>query len=165
VFKRYNRDVPEVAEALAQMDVAWSQHPTSVGEIAQKLMGVAKSASAVSRLNQSLTEQFETWRERPLLSPYRILYLDGIYLSGDQTDSTIILPALGVDLEVNKDVLVLRSCAEENKDGWSCLPQDLRIPGATEIDLIVTDGHDGRLSAVSALFPATLRQHRVLPAV
>jgi len=161
VFERYNRYEPEVAEALTQMDVAWSQHTTSVGEIAQKLMGVAKSASAVSRLNQSLTEQFETWRERPLLSHYRILYLDGIYLSvrhGDQTDSTIILTALGVDLEGNKDVLAWRSCVEENKDGWSCLLQDLRGRGAAEIDLIVTDGHDGRLSAVSALFPATLRQ-------
>ena len=161
VFERYNRYEPEVAEALTQMDVAWSQHTTSVGEIAQELMGVAKSASAVSRLNQSLTEQFETRRERPLLSHYRILYLDGIYLSvrhGDQTDSTIILTALGVDLEGNKDVLAWRSCAEENKDGWSCLLQDLRRRGAAEIDLIVTDGHDGRLSAVSALFPATLRK-------
>jgi transposase-like protein len=28
----------------------------------------------------------------------------------------------------------------------------------SEIDLIVTDGHDGLLAAVSALFPAPLRQ-------
>jgi len=28
----------------------------------------------------------------------------------------------------------------------------------SEIDLLVTDGHDGLLAAVSALFPATLRQ-------
>src|SRR5215470_19857063 len=36
--------------------------------------------------------------------------------------------------------------------------QDLRTRGATHIDLLVTDGHDGLLAAVSALFPATLRQ-------
>jgi putative transposase len=30
--------------------------------------------------------------------------------------------------------------------------------GATEVDLIVTDGHDGLLAAVSALFTATPRQ-------
>jgi putative transposase len=28
----------------------------------------------------------------------------------------------------------------------------------TEVDLIVTDGHDGLRASVSALFPATLRQ-------
>ncbi len=36
--------------------------------------------------------------------------------------------------------------------------QDLRSRGATQIDLIVTDGHDGLLSAVSQLFSATPRQ-------
>src|SRR5260221_10642575 len=94
--------------------------PHKAGKVAEKLMGVAPSASAGSRLNQTLTEQFEAWRARPLLSHYRILYLDGIHFTvrhGTQTDSTIILTALGVDLEGNKDVLALRACAEEDKDG------------------------------------------------
>ncbi len=70
---------------------------------------------------------------------------------GTQTDSTIILTALGVDLEGNKEVLALRACAEEDKDGWSCLLQDLRNRGVAEIDLIVTDGHDGRTTQRSNL--------------
>jgi transposase-like protein len=160
VFERYGRYEPEVAEALTEMFVSGtSTH--KVGKVAETLMGVAPSASAVSRLNQTLTEQFEAWRERPLLTHYRLLYLDGIHFTvrhGEKTDSTIILTALGVDLEGKKDVLALRACAEEDKDGWSCLLQDLRRRGATQMDLIVTDGHEGLLSAISALFPATLRQ-------
>ncbi len=160
VFERYQRYEPEVAEALTQMFVSGvSTH--KVGEVTQTLMGVAPSASAVSRLNQTLTEQFETWRERALLTHYRILSLDGIHLTvrhGEKTDSTIILTALGVDMEGAKEVLALRACAEETKDGWSCLIQDLRNRGVVEIDLIVTDGHDGLLAAVASLFPATLRQ-------
>ncbi|BCL80919.1 hypothetical protein ccbrp13_33840 [Ktedonobacteria bacterium brp13] len=113
VFDRYSRYEPQVADGLTQMFVSGtSTH--KVGEVAQTLMGVAPSASAVSRLNRSLTEQFEGWRERPLLAHYRILYLDGIHFTvrhGTQTDSTIILTALGVDLEGNKDVLALRACA------------------------------------------------------
>jgi hypothetical protein len=77
---------------------------------------------------------------------------------GGQTDSTIILTALGVDLEGNKEVLALRACAEEDKDGWSCLLQDLRRRGATQMELIVTDGHKGLLSAICVLFTATPRQ-------
>jgi putative transposase len=160
VFERYGRYEPEIAEALTEMFVSGtSTH--KVGKVAQTLMGVAPSASAVSRLNQTLTEQFEAWRERPLLTHYRVLYLDGIHFTvrhGEKTDSTIILTALGVDLEGNKDVLALRACAEEDKDGWSCLLQDVRRRGATQMDLIVTDGHDGLLAAVSALFTATPRQ-------
>ena len=56
VFERYQRYEPEVAEALTQMFVSGvSTH--KVGEVAQTLTGVAPSASAVSRLNRTLTEQ------------------------------------------------------------------------------------------------------------
>jgi putative transposase len=160
VFERYSRYEPEVAEALTEMFVSGtSTH--KVGKVAEKLIGVAPSASAVSRLNQTLTEQFEAWRDRPLLAHYRILYLDGIHFTirhGTQTDSTIVLTALGVDLEGSREVVAFRACTEESKDGWECLLQDLRKRGVSEIDLIVTDGHDGLLAAVSSLFPATLRQ-------
>jgi transposase-like protein len=132
-----------------------------VGEVAQTLMGVAPSASTISRLNQTLTQQFDAWRERPLQEHWRVLYLDGIHFSirhGDQADSTMILTALGVDLEGHKEVLALRACAEEDKEGWMCLLQDLRTRGATHMDLIVTDGHDGLLAAITQLFAATPRQ-------
>jgi putative transposase len=160
VFDRYRRYEPHIADGLTQMFVAGiSTH--KVGEVAQTLMGVAPSASTISRLNQSLTQQFDTWRQRPLQEHWRILYLDGVHFSvrhGDKADSTIILTALGVDLAGNKEVLALRACAEEDKDGWACLLQDLRSRGATHIDLIVTDGHEGLLAAASDLFAATPRQ-------
>ena len=160
VFDRYSRYEPHIAEGLTQMFVAGtSTH--KVGEVAQTLLGVAPSASTISRLNQTLTEQFDAWRTRPLQDHWRILYLDGVHFSirhGDQADSTIILTALGVDLAGNKEVLALRACAEEDKDGWACLLHDLRSRGATQVDLIVTDGHDGLLAAVAELFAATPRQ-------
>jgi putative transposase len=163
-FDRYQRYEPQVAEGLTQMFVA-GVSTQKVGEVAQTLMGVAPSASTISRLNQTLTEQFETWRERPLQAHWRIVYLDGVHFHvrhGDMTDSTIILTALGVDLEGNKEVLALRACAEESKDGWMDLLQDMRTRGATQANLIVTDGHDGLLAAVSALFTATPRQRCVV---
>jgi putative transposase len=160
LFDRYSRYEEQVADGLTEMFVSGtSTH--KVGEVAKTLMGVAPSASAVSRLNHSLTEQFEAWRCRTLQGHWRVLYLDGIYLEvrhGDKVDATIILAALGVDLEGNKDVLAIRACAQESQDGWMCLLQDLRTRGVTEVDLILTDGHEGLLAAVTALFTATARQ-------
>jgi putative transposase len=75
---------------------------------------------------------------------------------GEKADATIILTALGVDLEGNKEVLALHACAEESNEGWLSLLQDLRTRGAPQIDLFVTDGHDGLLAAVGELFAATL---------
>lgn len=127
-FERYSRYEPHIAEGLTQMFVAGtSTH--KVGDVAQTLMGVAPSASTISRLNQTLAQQFEAWRERSLQAHWRILYLDGVHFSirhGGKADSTLILTALGVDLEGNKEVLALRVCADEDKDGWACLLQDLR---------------------------------------
>ena len=160
-FEHYRRDAPQVAEGLTQMFVAGtSTH--KVGEVAQTLMGVAPSASTVSRLNQTLTKQFEAWRERSLPIHWRVVYLDGIHFKirhGGKCDTSIILTALGVDLEGKKEVLALRVCAEEDKAGWLSLLQDMRTRGATQVDLLVTDGHDGLLAAVGELFSATPRQH------
>jgi putative transposase len=72
------------------------------------------------------------------------------------------LTALAVDLEGNKEVLALRACAEEDKEGWMSLLQDLRTRGATQFDLIVTEGHDGLLVAVGQLFSSTPRQRRLV---
>src|SRR5258708_14322222 len=163
-FQLYRRYEPQVAQGLTEMFVAGtSTH--RVGEVAQTLMGVAPSASAISRLNRDLEQQFTAWRERRLQEHWRILYLDGIHFSvrhGDQADSTMILVALGVDLEGNKEVLALRACAEEGNEGWGSVLEDLRARGAIQIDLIVTDGHEGLLAAVQALFLATPRQRCLL---
>jgi len=160
VFDRYSRYEPQVAEGLTEMFVSGtSTH--KVGDVAQTLMGFAPSASAISRLNQTLTQQFEAWRERPLHSRWCIVYLDGVHFSirhGKQADSTIILTALGVDETGHKEVLALRACAEESKEGWLSLLHDLRTRGATGIDLLVTDGHEGLLAAASEVFSATPRQ-------
>src|SRR5262249_24891058 len=90
--ERYSRYEPQVAEGLTQMFVA-GVSTEKVGEVAQTLMGVAPSASAVSRLNQTLTQQFEAWRERSLQNHYRVIYLDGVQFTvrhGEKTDATII---------------------------------------------------------------------------
>jgi putative transposase len=90
-----------------------------VGEVVQKLMGVTPSAIAVSRLNQSLTQQFEAWRERSLQLHWRVVYLDGIHFKirhGGRCDTSIILTADG-EL-IWKEVLAMRVCAEEDKAGW-----------------------------------------------
>jgi transposase-like protein len=106
-----------------------------VGEVAQTLLGVAPSASSISRLTQTLTHPFEAWRERPLQQHWRILYLDGIHFKirhGEKCDTSIILTVLGVDLEGKKEVLALRGCAQEDKEGWLSVLQDIRTRGATK---------------------------------
>ncbi len=81
-----------------------------VGEVVETLMGVTLSASAISRLNRDLKQQFAAGRECRLQEHWRILFPDGIQFSvchGDQADTTGILMALGVNLAGNKEILAL----------------------------------------------------------
>jgi transposase-like protein len=111
--------------------------------------------SAPIKWERSLKRSWE------LLPHYRVMYLHGIHFPvrhGTQTDATMILTALGVDLEGSREVLAFRASSEESKDGWCTLLQDLRTRGVNQIDLIITDGYEGLLAAVESLFPTTLRQ-------
>lgn len=163
-FERYCRYEPQIAEGLTQMFVSGTS-TAKVGEVANTLMGVAPSASSVSRLNQSLTDQYEQWRKRSFQRHSRVIYVDGVYFTvrhGEKCDSTVILTALGVDMEGKREILALRACAEESKDGWGCLLHDLRARGVQQVDLIITDGYEGILAALREQFPATPRQRCIV---
>ena len=70
-FKRYSRYEKDVADGVTQMFVSGTS-TRKVADGTSTLMGVTPSASAVSRLNHTLSEQFETWRNRKLQSHWRI---------------------------------------------------------------------------------------------
>src|SRR5690242_12849554 len=119
VFEGYARYEPAVEEGLRQMFVA-GVSTAKVGEVAEQLIGVAPSASAVSRLNSDLQIQFKEWRERELAEHWRIFYCDGIYFEvrhGEQADRMVVLAVLAVDPSGAKEVLGFQLSAEESKEG------------------------------------------------
>lgn len=164
VFERYARYEPAVEEGLRDMFVA-GVTTTKVGAVAEQLIGVAPSSSAVSRLNADLVAQFKQWRTRVLKAEWRIFYADGIYFDirhGEQADRMVVLAVLGVDPHGNKEILGLRLSAEESKEGWATLLRDLRTRGVEKLDLAVTDGNDGLIAALKEVFPTTPLQRCVV---
>jgi putative transposase len=160
VFEQYHRAEPQLEEALVEMFVAGASQE-KVGQITKTLTGAALSDSAVSRLSQSLTEEYESWRKRPLAAHYQIIYLDAVYFSiryGDSASRMAILTALGVTVEGHKEVLALRSSAAESQEAWAELLNDLRKRGVEKVTLFVSDGSGGIIAAVNTVFPSSLRQ-------
>jgi len=95
LFERENGYEQQVADGLTQMFVSGTA-TQKVGEVAQTLLGVAPRARSVSRLNQTLTEPLDAWRERTLHEHWRVRYLEGIHFEvrhGDQVASPLILVA------------------------------------------------------------------------
>ena len=84
-FERYSRYEPHIAEGLTQMFVAGvSTH--KVGEVAQTLLGVAPGASTISRLNQTLSQQFEAWREYGLSLGFQMVFSGPLVRSSYMAD-------------------------------------------------------------------------------
>lgn len=164
VFENYARYEPAVEAGLRDMFVA-GVSTAKVGEVAEQLIGVKPSASAVSRLNADLLTQFKAWRERELAAHWRIFYCDGIYFDvrhGEQADRMVVLAVLAVDPSGAKEVLGFQLSAEESKEGWRAVLADVRKRGVAQLDLAVTDGNDGLIAALKEVFPTTPQQRCVV---
>jgi transposase-like protein len=160
VFEKYQRQEPEIREAITEMYVAGAS-TTRVGGVVETLTGKALSDSTVSRITSDLEGQFQEWRGRPLQSHYRIFYLDAIRYQvrhKEATDPFVVLAVLAVDLTGKKEVLSLQAYAEETKVGWLSILGEVRERGAAQVDLIVTDGHKGLTVACDEIYTATPRQ-------
>lgn len=93
-----------------------------------------------------------------------MLYIDGVYfpiVHGDQVDETPLLVALGVDPTGAKDVLAMIVAGSESVAGWQRLLDDLTSRGVRQVELAVTDGDEGLISALSRTFPSAKRQRCV----
>jgi len=83
-----------------------------LGGVVETLTGKSLSASAISRLNGNLTEQFEQWQGRPLPAHYPIFYLDAVRYQVRHTEATdplVILAVLAVDLDGKKELIALKA--------------------------------------------------------
>ena len=125
-FGHYSRYEPHIADGLMQMFVAGtSTH--KVGEVAQTLMGVALSASTISRLNQSLSHQFEDLAPASSARALACLVSGWCTLqhpSWRQGRFNDHFDGLRSGSGRKQRGLGARACAEESKEGWvSVLPR------------------------------------------
>jgi transposase-like protein len=163
LFARYNRYQAEVEEAVEQMWLAGVSY-NKVGQIAEKLTGQPLAPKRAAAMTGGLTAQSLAAKTAPLETHYRVIYLDGVYypiVHEDKADQTAVLVALGVDEAGNKKLLSLKCSAEETKTGWLSVLTDLAARGVSQVDLFVTDGSDGVISALSQSFASSKRQRCV----
>jgi len=125
------------------------------------LLGMAPSASTVSRLAHGLEGECAAWRQRSLQAHYRVAYADGVCFPirhDDQTDATPLLVVLGVDQEGHKEVLSVTVAGTESGPAWQEVVDDLKARGVQPIDLVITDGDEAAIGVWERAFPSARRQ-------
>lgn len=119
---------------------------------AMGLDGISKSE--VSRICQSLDEQVESFRSRPLEQRYPYLWLDATYLkvrSEGRVVSNALVVAYAVNDEGYREVIGVSIGASESEAFWTEFLRGLVARGLGGVQLVISDAHQGLKAAIAAV--------------
>lgn len=149
------------AQQIDRMVLACFVLGLSTRKVAQALLpvlGEPLSATTVSRVAKSLDEAVKGFHNRELKNRYRFLLFDGVVLkrkTGDGATKRVVLVALGITPEGQKEVIDFFIAPGESQGAWEEFLCDLHRRGLTAqgVELIITDGGKGLLAALSLVYP------------
>ena len=117
------------------------------------LTGIDKSS--VSRICKELDHTVEEFRNRPLQGSYPYVWLDAMYLKVRQNHRVVSLAlviAIGVDEAGERHMLGFDLGASEDEDFWLAFLRSLVKRGLKNVQLVISDAHEGLKKAVSQVF-------------
>lgn len=113
------------------------------------------SKSEVSRIGQSLDEQVEIFRTRPLEMAYPYVWLDAKY-EKVRENGRVVSNALVVAYAVNeggyREVIGVAAGGSENEAFWTEFLRGLVARGLHGVKLVISDCHEGLKSAIQTVF-------------
>lgn len=129
----------------------------NVTDILEKMCGLEVSAMQVSRAAQMLDEEFEQWRNRPLLDAVSFLLLDARY-EKVRVDGLVIdcalFTAYGVQEDGHRRVLGVSVGLSEAEVHWRTFLESLANRGLHGLKMISSDDHCGLKAARKSIFPS-----------
>jgi putative transposase len=127
----------------------------------KKMYGVELSDAQLTHVTNSVFEDLEKWRNRPLESLYTMVWVDGIRYKvreqGKVVSITVYL-VIGVDLQGKRDILGFYTSETESAKYWLQVFENLKMRGVKDILIMSTDNLPGINTAIEAAFPDCLHQ-------
>jgi transposase-like protein len=125
-----------------------------VDELVKALGIEGISKSQVSRLCQTLDEQVERFRTRPLQGAYPLLWVDATYLKvrhGGRVVSMAVVIAVGINDSGQREVLGVDVGPSEDGAFWLAFLRALVARGLSGVRLVTSDAHEGLTAAIAAV--------------
>ncbi|MGH2813428.1 MAG: IS256 family transposase, partial [Actinomycetota bacterium] len=121
------------------------------------------SKSQVSEMVKSLDETVEAFRTRPLDSgPYRYLWVDALALKSREIggpkgkahiSNVATLVATAVNSDGRREILNLDVVTTEDGAGWLQFFRQMVSRGLSDVELVISDSHEGLKAAIAATLP------------
>ena len=150
VFERYQRSEKALVGALAEMYVQ-GVSTRKVKAITEELCGHEFSASAISRINQSLDEELDKFARRKLEEEYPYVVVDARYEKIREDGvirSQAVLVAIGINWEGRRCVLAVELAKRESQSSWKEFLAGIRERGLRGVQVVVSDDHVGLRKAI-----------------
>jgi putative transposase len=160
VFERYQRSEKALVAALAEMYVQ-GVSTRKVKAITEELCGHEFSASAISRINESLDEELAKFAGRKLEEEYPYLVVDARYEKIREDGvirSQAVLVAIGINQDGRRCVLGVDMATRESQSSWKEFLEGLRKRGLKGVQFVVSDDHAGLRKAIREVLPEALWQ-------
>jgi transposase-like protein len=120
--------------------------------------------STVSRVAKRVREEFAEWKKRDL-SELKVVYLFldairiGIRLDGAKKQAVLV--AYGVMDDGSFAPISIGVGHSESNDSWGTFLRDMKARGLTDPLLTISDGNQGVIASIDAVFPLSWRQRCV----
>jgi putative transposase len=123
--------------------------------ITEELCGTSFSKSTVSALCEGFDESVQVFRRRRLEKRVPFVLLDAMVLKvreGGRGRSKALMITIGVNQEGYRDVLGCEIWNGETHLGWKSFLESLAARGLRQVDLVVSDAHQGLVRALQEVF-------------
>lgn len=160
VFENYCRSEAALVAGMAEMVVS-GVSTRKVEKVVEKLCGTSISKSAVSDLCKDLSKDVETFRNRPLTSPYPFLTVDATYFKVRENHRIIskaFMIAYGTNSQGIREILGFNVYPKESVTYWTEFLRSLQKRGLWGTMICTSDAHEGIISAIAKVLPGTAWQ-------
>jgi transposase-like protein len=162
IVPRYLRRMPEVDDALKRIFL-FGISTRRAADAVRPLLGASISAQTVSKIAMSLNEEVRAFHARDLTDRHRYLFFDAIILkvkTGAGAKKKVILVAYGITTDGKRELIDFVVTKSESAAAWEGFLMRLHERGLAGafLQLIVTDGNQGVLTALDLVYPGIPRQ-------
>ena len=154
IVPKRQKDVSAIeGKVLAMYARGMSQR--DISKTIEDIYGFSVSHEMISDITDSILDELNEWRNRPLKKCYAFTFVDCMYvtLRNDyEVKECAVYVILGYDLQGHKEILGIWLSESESKNYWMQIFDDIKTRGVEDIFFISMDGVSGLEAGAKAIF-------------
>jgi putative transposase len=160
IFERYQRNEKALVTTMLEMYVS-GVSTRKVGQVVETLCGKSVSKSYVSSITKLLDEEVFKFQQRRIEKKIPYLMTDVLYIKireNHRVVSKAVHIAIGIDSKGFKNILGFMISDSESEETWQSFYQSMINRGLTNVEMVISDAHQGQVSAIQKSFTESVWQ-------